>query len=88
MENADVIKRCRNHPSVLIWTVGNEMNLKDAKQLDKWKLLSGVVKQTRQLDPTRPVICSSSYYRDPEFYEKSMKPAGIDDGDIDDHAFL
>jgi len=21
MENEDVIKRCRNHPSVLIWTV-------------------------------------------------------------------
>ncbi|HXG84713.1 MAG TPA: glycoside hydrolase family 2 TIM barrel-domain containing protein, partial [Pyrinomonadaceae bacterium] len=25
MENADVVKRIRNHPSVLIWTIGNEM---------------------------------------------------------------
>jgi len=60
------------------------MNLRDPKNLDKWKLLSGVVKQTRQLDPTRPVVSSSSYARDTKFYESSMKPAGIDDGDIDD----
>jgi antitoxin (DNA-binding transcriptional repressor) of toxin-antitoxin stability system len=84
MENADVVRRIRNHPSVLIWTVGNEMMLRDAKNLDKWRLLSDVVKQTRALDPYRPVVCSSEYTRDPEFYEKVLKPAGIDDGDIDD----
>ena len=84
MENGDVVRRIRNHPSVLIWTVGNEMMLRDAKNLDKWKLLSQVVRQTRQLDPYRPVICSSEYTRDPEFYAQQLKPNGIDDGDIDD----
>lgn len=83
-ENQDVIKRCRNHPSVLIYTVGNEMMLKDSKNLDKWRQLSEVVKQTRQIDPTRPVIASSEYQRDPEFYDSVLKPNGIDDGDIDD----
>ncbi len=84
MENQDVVKRCRNHPSVFIFTVGNEMLLRDSKNMEKWKLLSGVVKQTRELAPHHPLVCSSDYARDPEFYESTLKPAGIDDGDIDD----
>jgi hypothetical protein len=84
MENEDVVKRCRNHPSVFIFTVGNEMLLRDGKNIEKWKLLSGVTKQTRELAPNHPVVCSSDYTRDPEFYESTLKPAGIDDGDIDD----
>jgi beta-galactosidase len=83
-ENQEVIERCRNHPSVLIYTVGNEMMLKDQKNVKKWEQLSAVVKQTRQVDPTRPVIASSEYQRDPKFYKKVLQPHGIDDGDIDD----
>ncbi|MDB6027501.1 MAG: lacZ 5 [Verrucomicrobiales bacterium] len=84
MENEDVVKRARNHPSVLIYTVGNEMMLKDSKNLEKWQQLSDVVKQTRKTDPTRPVICSSEYARDPDLYKDVLKPKGIDDGDADD----
>jgi hypothetical protein len=84
MENEDVVKRARNHPSVFIYTIGNEMLLRDPKNLEKWQQLSKVVKQTRQLDPTRPIIASSDYQRDPEFYKTILQPAGIDDGDIDD----
>ena len=40
MENEDVVKRARNHPSVFIYTVGNEMLLKDTKNIEKWKQLS------------------------------------------------
>ncbi|HTL29358.1 MAG TPA: glycoside hydrolase family 2 TIM barrel-domain containing protein, partial [Tepidisphaeraceae bacterium] len=84
MENEDVVKRCRNHPSVFIFTVGNEMMLRDGKNMEKWKLMSEVTKQTRKFAPNHPIIVSSDYTRDPEFYEKTLKPAGIDDGDIDD----
>ncbi|MDB6123599.1 MAG: cbgA 2 [Pedosphaera sp.] len=84
MENEDVVKRARNHPSVFIYTVGNEMTLKDSKNLEKWQQLSGVVKQTRKLDPTRPVICSSEYAREPDLYNELIKPNGLDDGDADD----
>ncbi|MDQ3710813.1 MAG: hypothetical protein M3388_01130 [Acidobacteriota bacterium] len=83
MENADVVKRIRNHPSVLIWTIGNEMLLRDNENPEKWKQLSDVVKQTRQFDPTRPTIVSSSYQREPELYSKVIQPNKIDDGDID-----
>lgn len=84
MENRDVIRRCRNHPSVLIWTVGNEMLLRDHENLEKWAQLSEVVRQTRATDPTRPVVSTSSYERDPEIYSKVIEPHGFDDGDIDD----
>ncbi|MDQ3132787.1 MAG: hypothetical protein M3Q99_18715, partial [Acidobacteriota bacterium] len=83
MENADVVKRIRNHPSVLIWTIGNEMLLRDNENPEKWKQLSDVVKQTRQFDPTRPTIVSSSYQREPELYSKVIQPNKFDDGDID-----
>jgi len=84
MENADVVRRIRNHPSVLIWTIGNEMLLRDNENVEKWKQLSAVVKQTRELDPTRPTVVSSSYQREPELYSKVIAPNKIDDGDIDD----
>ena len=84
MENEDVIRRCRNHPSVLIYTVGNEMMLRDSRNPDKWQQLSDVVKATRRTDPTRPVICSSEYQRETDVYEDVLKPHGFDDGDIDD----
>jgi hypothetical protein len=83
-ENEDVIKRCRNHPSVFIYTVGNEMLLRDARNIEKWRQLSGVVKNTRRFDPTRPVIASSEYQRTSELYRTLLKPEQIDDGDIDD----
>lgn len=84
MENEDVVKRARNHPSVFIYTVGNEMLLRDTKNVEKWQQLSDIVKQTRKVDPTRPVICSSEYAREAETYNELLKPNGIDDGDADD----
>lgn len=84
MENADVIRRIRNHPSVLIWTIGNEMLLRDAENVEKWKQLSEIVKQTRELDATRPTVVSSSYVRETNLYNKIIKPNNIDDGDLDD----
>ncbi|MEO6237626.1 MAG: sugar-binding domain-containing protein [Vicinamibacterales bacterium] len=83
-EQADVIKRGRNHPSILLWTVGNEMLLREPKSLEKWQLLSEAVKQTRRLDPFRPVIADSTYQREADFYEQTLQPNGLDDGDADD----
>lgn len=83
MENEDVVKRIRNHPSVFIWTIGNEMLLRDNENIEKWKQLSDVVRQTRRLDATRPIVVSSSYVRTPDLFNSVIKPNSIDDGDID-----
>ena len=47
-----------------------------------------MIRLVRRLDPTRPISACSSYVRNREDSEKTLQPAGIDDGDIDDrHAY-
>jgi hypothetical protein len=83
-------KKYRNHPSLLIWTVNNEMkfydndeNLERAKE--KFTIISDVVKRMRKIDPTRPVCFDSNYQekgKEDKFGKDFM--SNIDDGDIDD----
>ncbi len=50
---------------------------------EKWKQLSTVVRQTRGLDATRPIIVSSSYVREPKLFDSVIKPNAIDDGKME-----
>jgi beta-galactosidase/beta-glucuronidase len=88
----DLLKKYRNHPSLLIWTVNNEMkfyeNDPDTERARlKMRIISDVVKQMREIDPTRPIVFDSNYRRNTKrFGEDFYKD--IDDGDIDDvHAY-
>ncbi|MGH9344557.1 MAG: glycoside hydrolase family 2 protein [Terriglobia bacterium] len=91
-EFASLIRKYRNHPCILIWTVNNEMKFPtlDESKSDllkrKWTILTGMMKDIRSIDPTRPVICSSSYCREnvAKEYADIIKPNGFDDGDIED----
>jgi beta-galactosidase len=84
----DVIKKYRNHPSLFMWTVNNEMkfyenesSVEAAKQ--KMEIISDVVKHMREIDPTRPISFDSGYVRDEKKFGKAFLDA-IDDGDMDD----
>lgn len=94
-EFIDLLKKYRNHPSLLFWTVNNEMkfyqnepDLEKAKM--KMKIVSDVVKRMRVTDPTRPVCFDSNYKRydsEQRFGKEFYKT--IDDGDIDDdHKYI
>lgn len=91
-EFASLIRKYRNHPSIILWTVNNEMKFPnlDSSKPDllkrKWAILDGMMKEIRSTDPTRPVISSSSYCRKDvaSEYIDLVKPNGFDDGDIDD----
>ena len=54
------IKGERNHPSIMIWSVENELNFINARnlgQLDKWEpVLAEAWKEIQQVDPTRPIM--------------------------------
>ena len=53
-DERDAILRDRNHPSVIIYSVGNEIH--DTPQADKAKkILTGLVAVAHTADPTRPV---------------------------------
>jgi beta-galactosidase len=89
----DLLKKYRNHPSLLLWTVNNEMKFYDndpdsARTKVKMKIISDVVKQMRVIDPTRPVVFDSNYKRNVKKFGADYFK-NIDDGDIDDsHAYL
>ena len=53
-DERDAISRDRNHPSVIIYSVGNEIH--DTPQAEKAKrILQGLVEVAHAADPTRPV---------------------------------
>jgi beta-galactosidase len=87
-----LIHKYRNHPSIILWTVNNEMKFEiiDRKNptllRQKWEVLNDMVRSIRAADPTRPVICDSSYCRKEAGieYENLIRPNSFDDGDIDD----
>ena len=93
-EMLQLMKKYRNHPSLLLWTVNNEMKFYDldtdrerAKQ--KMAVISDLVKLMRKADPTRPIVYDSNYIRKGkiEKYGQAFMDS-IDDGDVDDlHAY-
>jgi beta-galactosidase len=59
----DMIQRDRNHPSVIMWSIGNEI-LEQAKS-DGWKLTKELSDICHEIDPTRPTTAGFNYYPDP-----------------------
>ena len=60
---ADMVLRDRNHPSVIVWSIGNEVSeawLKSNVGVDRARELNAIV---RRLDPTRPtmVACQQGF---------------------------
>lgn len=89
---AALVRKYRNHPSVVLWTVNNEMKFylfdRDNHELlrRKWAVVTRMIRTVRALDPTRPIVADSGYVRGqhPGNYESVVRPGGFDDGDVDD----
>ncbi|MFY0601372.1 MAG: DUF4982 domain-containing protein [Cyclobacteriaceae bacterium] len=59
----DLIKRDRNHPSVIMWSVGNEI-LEQNKE-DGWKITKSLNDICHDEDATRPTTIGFNYYPAP-----------------------
>ncbi|HEY8967285.1 MAG TPA: glycoside hydrolase family 2 TIM barrel-domain containing protein, partial [Candidatus Methylacidiphilales bacterium] len=89
---ASLVRRYRNHPSVVLWTINNEMKfyIFDAADKEmlrrKWAVVSRMIGRVREIDPTRPVIADSGYVRGShaDDYRDIVAANGFDDGDVDD----
>ncbi|UOQ83505.1 glycoside hydrolase family 2 TIM barrel-domain containing protein [Gracilibacillus salinarum] len=51
-----MILRDRNHPSIFMWSVGNEVEDQGSKRT--LETLEMLVEHTRELEPTRPITCA------------------------------
>ena len=97
-EMAELVKANRNRPSIFLWTMNNEMKFylhpgSDEMITEKGEILTEGIQIVRQLDPTRPVIADSAYYRKNVMgngkYERIILANNLDDGDMDDpHAYF
>ncbi|HEY4109184.1 glycoside hydrolase family 2 TIM barrel-domain containing protein [Puia sp.] len=68
----DQVRRDRNHPSVFIWSIGNEIREQfDASGITLTKELTAIVKEN---DPTRPV---TSAMTEPDTLENNIWQAGV-----------
>lgn len=81
-----LIDKHKNHPSLLMWTMNNEMKIWSAHTKEPWELLSDAITAVRELDPTRP-ICADSGNCQKYVDKKGGQFPGVDDGDIDDHHY-
>jgi beta-galactosidase len=56
MDLTDMVRRDRNHPSVIMWSVGNEVSNQGKPEFVEQ--LKSLVDLTHKIDPTRPVTCA------------------------------
>ena len=88
-----LLKKYRNHPSILLWTINNEMKFYDnepnfEKRKQKMYIIENVVRRMREIDPTRPISFDSNYRRRVDIFGEDFYK-DFDDGDIDDvHTYI
>jgi beta-galactosidase len=58
----DMVRRDRNHPSVILWSIGNE--IPEQKQADGWKEAKRLVGFFHEEDPTRPTTSGFNDWKD------------------------
>ncbi len=51
----NIVRKYKNHPAILMWGVGNEMDL-DYSNFDVWKHLEDICKMVKEEDPNHPTI--------------------------------
>lgn len=88
-EMRSLVRSLRNHPSIVKWTIANELKFHPRFHRDdpetyikKMTILSDMIKEIRKLDPTRPICVWSQYVRDPRIHRELLVPNNIDDGDV------
>ncbi|MDW7695226.1 beta-galactosidase GalB [Flammeovirgaceae bacterium SG7u.111] len=64
----DMIIRDRNHPSIVMWSIGNEILEQRGK--DGWKEAKRLNEFCKETDPTRPTSAGFNYYSAP--YDNNM----------------
>ncbi len=55
-EVREYVLRTRNHPAVLLWGIGNELEIDHPDPLPAWRFVNRLARMVKELDPGRPVM--------------------------------
>ena len=59
----DIMRRDRNHPCILLWSLGNE--ILEQTEPEGWRINKMLYEAARDFDPSRPITCGYSYPHEP-----------------------
>ena len=79
----DMVRRDRNHPSIILWSIGNEVP--EQGRPDGWQEAKRLVEFFRQEDPTRP---TTSAFNNPVGAIRNQLAAQVDVPGINYHPWL
>ncbi|NMH86029.1 beta-galactosidase GalB [Flavivirga algicola] len=65
----DMILRDRNHPSIVMWSIGNEI-IEQKDKRNGWKVAKRLNDYCKEIDPTRPTSAGFNHYSGP--YDNNM----------------
>ncbi|MCL7762551.1 DUF4982 domain-containing protein [Polaribacter sp. Z014] len=60
----DMVKRDRNHPSIIMWSTGNEIHEQHDKK-NGWKVAKMLHEYCKEIDPTRPTTVGMNNFEAP-----------------------
>jgi Glycosyl hydrolases family 2, TIM barrel domain len=76
-----VLAQCKDHPALLMWSVGNEINLDGADTPEAWRFVNELARLIKAQDPNHPVISvvsfSSKVFDNIAHYAPDLDAVGI-----------
>lgn len=52
----EAIQRYKNHPAVLVWGIGNEMEGGNGENVDLWRHIEKIASEVKKIDPNHPTM--------------------------------
>lgn len=50
-----VVRRCKDHPALLCWALGNEMEMNNPHRPEMWRFINRLAAKVKEIDPDHPV---------------------------------
>ena len=52
----EVVRAFKGHPALLMWALGNEMEVGNSHEIEMWKYINELARKVKEIDPDHPVM--------------------------------